>query len=44
VDDVIADGRTLTYDLDRSPPDLPPSTTEEVAHAVAGAVRARRRT
>ena len=35
VDDVIAEGTTLTYDLERTPPELPPATTEEVARAVA---------
>jgi isocitrate dehydrogenase (NAD+) len=42
VDDVIGEGRTLTYDLERTPPDLPPAATEAVAQAVADAVRARR--
>jgi isocitrate/isopropylmalate dehydrogenase len=42
VDDVIAEGKTLTYDLERSPHDLAPATTEAVGHAVADAVRARR--
>ena len=44
VDDVVAGGRTLTYDLERTPPDLPPATTEAVAQAVADVVRARRET
>lgn len=42
VDDVIAEGKILTYDLERSPPERPPATTDEVAHAVADAVRMRR--
>jgi isocitrate dehydrogenase (NAD+) len=35
VEAVIAEGTTLTYDLERSPADRPPATTEEVARAVA---------
>ncbi len=38
VDTVIAQGTTLTYDLERTPPELGPSSTEEVAEAVIAAL------
>jgi len=38
VDAVIAEGRVLTYDLERTPPATPPATTEEVADAVIAAM------
>jgi len=38
VDAVAAEGRTLTYDLERTPADLPPASTDEVASAVIAAL------
>jgi isocitrate dehydrogenase (NAD+) len=38
VDAVVAEGRTLTYDLERTPAERPPASTDEVATAVIDAL------